>query len=158
VLAAGTLFMILEEIDYGLHYMQLFGEGYRPAFRNIHNTGDTTDRIKIAGNILMFGIFVVLPVLARFVKDARLRYVAPPLQALLCVVGLIAAVNIAIALERAGLPHNYALKNNLSEFQEIFVYFLWFAWLRELVRERTSPGNWFRRGAGRIGTQETMSE
>ena len=164
-LAAATTFMLLEELDYGLHFIGLFTEIKKVPIRNIHNIGETTNIIKVSGNVLHIGLFVILPIaahfaarlprrgkgaaarglrakIAGFLNDSRVRYFVPSYHGIITIVLMIATVNLALQLQGWDVPNNGRLRGNISEFQEIFVYGLWLAYFMELVHFREPPARW----------------
>ena len=99
VLAAFSIFILLEEVDYGTHWYAFwtapahvgwFTPASAPEFQallaqtdfraepfNIHNRGELTDLIKGCVSALMLGLFVVAPLCADRIRIPWLRRVVP---------------------------------------------------------------------------------
>jgi hypothetical protein len=129
-----TVFMFLEEIDYGLHWIEWMKEippGQSAHIRNIHNQGGATSDLKAVANVIVAAVFVILPYVDSL-KRFRLVKMASPSKMILFTV--IATVTIALthqALEPYDLPTNGGLNSNQSEFEEVLIYYTFFVYFRE---------------------------
>lgn len=133
---AGSLFMFLEEIDYGAHFRELFGglaPGRAPGFRNLHNLGNNSTRMKQAGDVVITLWFVLFPLVFRNTRNAVLRYFRPSCW-------FIPTAALSVAVSRVahwvgsgganGLAHSY------SEFRELVTYYMGFLYVLALSRRR----------------------
>jgi hypothetical protein len=129
-----TVFMFLEEIDYGLHWIEWMKEippGQSAHIRNIHNQGGATSDLKAVANVIVAAVFVILPYVDSL-KRFRLVKMASPSKMILFTV--IATVTIALthqALEPYDLPTNGGLNSNQSELEEVLIYYTFFVYFRE---------------------------
>jgi hypothetical protein len=136
-----TVFMFLEEIDYGLHWiewMRGIPPGQRAQIRNIHNQGKNTPDLKAAANVILAALFVILPYVDRL-KQFRLVKMASPSKMILFTVS--ATVLIALThqgLEPFNLPSNRVLDSNQSEFEELLMYYTFFVYFREKYAQFSS--------------------
>jgi len=123
LVAAGGAFLLLEEMDFGLHYWELvFGETGLTNL-NIHNQGEALPVIKRASDALTIILFLVIPLVAWRVSDPRLRYFLPDRLTAMTVLGGLAVSLLAHALDDARLYPDGPLSGNISEFRETFTYY-----------------------------------
>ena len=108
---------------------------------NLHNKGEVnewTKRIVDAGLVIGFAL-VPLFLASRF--PARLQAWIPDRHSVLTLVTSLLVSKTAHLLEDSGWPNNGAFRNNISEFREIFVYWLAWLYLGEIVlRRRMAQG------------------
>lgn len=148
LLGAGFVLMLLEEIDYGLHYYEWWrGEVVFDGPRNLHNEGDTTQRLKVAADTVNLLWFVVLPLAALRARSLWLRYLIPPPLILSTVAVALGISQLAHYLADLGLQPQIsggprlALAGNVSEFRETVVYYIWLLYVHEVVVRRRWPGD-----------------
>jgi hypothetical protein len=139
-----TALMVLEEVDYGLHWiewMKGIPPGQGAEIRNIHNQGENTDELKAFGNFILAAVFVVLPYIDRL-KRFRLVKIASPSKRMAFTV--IATALVALthqALDPYNLPSNGALDSNQSEFEELLIYYTFFVcFFERYIHLRRAPG------------------
>jgi len=125
-LLAGSLFMLLEEIDYGFQYAI-----DTPV--NVHEFGSvesTLEHVARFGGLTFFGGFAIV-----FAGSANrlLRYLAPDRFAVLTILLVTAFWEVAIRLPRGGGP----LAGDEIEFAEIGVYYLVLLYAYDMVFRRT---------------------
>jgi len=134
VLALGAAFLLLEETDYGMQYVE---DG---APRNLHRIGYTETVLQHAarfGLLTFFGGFAIL-----FAKSRRplLRYLAPDRFAVLTILLLTAFQEIVWRLApRFPLDHG-SLSGNEIEFAEFGVYYLLLLYAADMVFWRQYDG------------------
>jgi hypothetical protein len=126
VLLAGSLFMLLEEIDYGFQY-----SGDTPV--NVHELGSvevTLEHIARFGGLTFFGGFAIV-----FAESANrsLRYLAPDRFAVLTILLVTACWEVAIRLPRGDGP----LAGHEIEFAELGVDYLVLLYACDMVFRRT---------------------
>ena len=141
VVACVVFFM--EEIDWGDHYWSALTGAQRPAgeYFNLHNQGDINRWLKKTVDIGFVLLFFFLPLAKERVR-APLRPLLPKLHSALTLLGGVITSNLAHGLEDAGWENNGSLYNNISEFREIFTYWVVVLYLWELsaLRRRALVG------------------
>lgn len=144
--SAGVLFIFLEEIDYGLHYLDhIRGIEHHEArkVRNIHNQGDLTDVFKTISDTILVLWFFVLPWVVNERSNVWLRYFSPARMCSIAVVVMLLLSRFAHYLQDAGMGRvngvEGQLSTNISEFRELFVYWIWMLYFHRLVFRRQWP-------------------
>ena len=136
---AGTIVMLLEEIDYGLHLVDVM-HGRKPDYeqmRNLHNL-QSTKRLKQLSDVVMVLYFAVLPLLAPRLRQPWARHLAPDR---ICIVTLIATgvlTNVATWIQDTTVQAG-SISKNISEFTELNHYYLVAAYFYELTMRRPPP-------------------
>lgn len=143
LVALGTAFLLLEELDYGLHYYEYLAgvkHDETAVFRNLHNVGGRTAQLKSIGTVLAVVVFGIAPFALSGSKNRWVRYFTPsPYMALLLVVAVMTRT-IAHTLDARGL--GYGLAGNLSEFRELVLYYTGLAYTIVLARRTLdAPAN-----------------
>ena len=131
-MTAGAAFLVLEEVNYGQHYLALLtgvGSEQEVGPRSLHNIGATTDWLKLGGDIAIAALFVVVPLLRQLTGRAFLGPLTP---------GPWYVATVALMVLVSQVPHMLdglasdpgSLRHNLSEFRELMLYHLGalFAW------------------------------
>ncbi|HNR29538.1 MAG TPA: hypothetical protein PKI11_01500 [Candidatus Hydrogenedentes bacterium] len=134
------------------HLPRLLAEEFHLADEpfNLHNIGNATRRIKAAADLLIALLFVVVPLAAPKLKNPWIARFAPSRYAILTVLaivllryathGLGALEKLAYvkALEAGQVPREFgSISNNLSEFRELNVYYLFAVYLLDIVRRHS---------------------
>lgn len=139
---AGAVFLLLEEIDYGVHYyeyLQGLPVGAHRGFRNVHNVGNNSSLIKTASHGVLLLWFAVFPLALGRSRHPLVRYFVPPLWLL----GTLGCVQAAGALGRA-LSNLQAgahpLSHSMSEFTELITYYLGLLYVLVLSHRRLGGG------------------
>jgi hypothetical protein len=137
-LAGLMLFVFLEEIDYGAHFLEMLTgnsgslspDGWD---RNLHNrtlpSGEqVASYIKLGGNILVLAGFVVAPLALGDSRNRTVRLLVPSKWVIATVALTIAIARLAHVLDDAGFgiinDQQGNLHLNISEFRELLVYYL----------------------------------
>jgi hypothetical protein len=153
VVAVGSAFVLLEEIDFGLHYYEFLSGSLKPedATRNLHNLGDNLSSFKLAMNLGAGVLFVLVPILGWRLRrrSSLVAYLSTDLWYLLAFVIMLAASALAHPLEDAGLG-NDSLSGNMSEFREHNIYYLALVYFLDLFFCRVPP-----KGSRRSGPDPT---
>ncbi len=139
LVALCSIGLLLEEIDYGLHYWELFVGipiDEVSARRNLHNFGDLTNRIKQLSDTVMILFFVLLPLLSRRVPE-KWRFFLPEKYAALTAVCAVLISKLAHGFADAGYYTGGPISHNISEFREVFTYYIWLLYFTELVFHRS---------------------
>lgn len=137
--ACFSLFVLLEEMDYGLHLYELLrGVSMTEAAttRNIHNTYDLTDIMKNGSLVGMILLFVVLPFGFVRSSSALIRYTAPDKFSALTLVVMFLVRTLAHWLNDRGFGAGGTIHKNISEFRELLIYYLFMVYFLEVVFRR----------------------
>lgn len=144
VISAGTLFMLLEELDYGQHYLE-FLRGVpleqRSTLRSLHD-GANTQRLKLVSDITDIVFFLIFSIAARGRSEPWVQYLRPSIYSVGTVLASFVLARTAHALDHFGFGAGGALYSGLAEFREIFIYWLWFLYFGELRRRSMPPLPW----------------
>ena len=133
-----AVFVLMEEVDWGDHYVAaLTGRRLRPGEHfNLHNQGNVTGWTKrVVDTGLALG-FVLAPMLSERLPVRARPWLPSPYSFLTVVVALLSS-RAGHWLEDAGFPNNGSLRSNISEFREVFVYWLAWLYLAEIAIRRT---------------------
>ncbi len=136
---AGTILMLLEEVDYGLHLLDVMHDR-RPDYeqmRNLHNLR-STKRLKQLSDIVMVLYFAVLPLVAPRVRQPWLRQLAPDRICILTLIVTGVLTNTATWIQDTTLQVG-SISKNISEFTELNHYYLVAAYFYELTVHRPPP-------------------
>jgi hypothetical protein len=149
VITAMSVFMFLEEIDYGLHYVDYLNLNaeqaattmyidYDNEIRNLHNNGKGQNISKLIAYSLVIICFVIAPLTSSKIKDRSpvVKYLSPSLLIITTAISILIVNNIALYLYQHSEYTNQALKGNVSEFEEIMIYYIFLLYIAELVRSR----------------------
>ena len=137
LVALGATVQFLEEIDYGLHYYEaLTGipASERAVIRNIHNrhTESGVEFVRLIKPLMDLGLlifFVVLPLAAGRVSNARLRSFFPSRWSILLLVGIFLISRLAHYLDDGGHGLQGSLTQAIGEFRELGVYYLFMLYI-----------------------------
>lgn len=142
LVAAAGVFILLEELDYGTHFwwaIHGLDWGTRPVL-NVHNQGENSDRFKFVGNLLLGVFFVILPWFRFAAHRVWLRFLQPNRWFLLSIVAMVLLSQLAHTLEEAVPPEPNYLDNSMSEYRELFTYYVWMLYFGALAFRRAWPG------------------
>ncbi|MAA73502.1 MAG: hypothetical protein CMN28_02190 [Salinisphaeraceae bacterium] len=140
--AAGAVFVLLEELDYGTHHwwwINGWDMATRPGF-NIHNQGDNSDLMKDTSDILLVLMFLVFPWLGRKSDNVWIRYFRPSRLFNLSLIASMLFADVAHYIGDHHPPQNHYLAPNIGEFRELFTYYIWFLYIGTLTLYRAWPG------------------
>lgn len=141
LVAAASVFILLEELDWGTHFWwALHGLDWdtRPVL-NIHNQGENSDRFKFVGNLLLIVFFVILPWFRFAAHRVWARFFQPTRWYLLTAVAMVLLSRLAHTLEEAVPPEPNYLENSMSEYRELFTYYVWALYFGALAFKRQWP-------------------
>ena len=138
---AGALFIFLEEIDYGiLHTNYLAGNPLHDRSANhdwnLHNLSDINHFLKLGLDFTLIGFFLVFPLAAWKSTNRIILYLRPDLWFILTLTAMFIISRIAHALNRTDLGMDGALRNNMAEFREVNVYYIFLVYLIEFIFRR----------------------
>lgn len=141
-LAFITLFVFLEEIDYGLHYVQYFTGESNTLFRdvtgakNLHNLGNNARLFKRPFYPLMALLFIIGPLVAERIKYEYIRFFIPHKIIIATAFITIFSYLVPRLLVDWHIFPDGGFKNNIGEFSELMMYYIFFLYLKELIFER----------------------
>jgi hypothetical protein len=143
VIFLGTIFICLEEIDYGLHYYEyLMGlstdqlkmqSWNKDVIRNLHNQGNLTRYIKSSVYVL-FALVIVSPLILKKlkVKIKYIDYFAPQHYFIYTLLAMILLNSVGEYIDDSLKDEKIvALNKNVSEFEEVFIYYIVLLYLWE---------------------------
>lgn len=137
------VFLLLEEIDYGIHFYEFFkGENSGIRIRNWHNQENDGEqnvkRFKQIMDTLMFLLFILLPLLKNKIPIQFLKNIAPSRWFILGFVLVIGYANLAHFLDDRGQATINGLEGNLSgnisEFRELSNYYFFLIYALQLYK------------------------
>jgi len=142
--ALAGCFVLLEELDYGLHYFRLLsGRPLRDAggveYFNLHNIGENTSRFKNIGDLSMFLGFVVFPLVAARSRRPLVRRLCPDPMIIGSMVLMVCLSKGAHWLNAHFPPLPNPLEYRISEFREVFVYYVFLVYFYGLVFSSGRP-------------------
>lgn len=131
-----SIFIFLEEMDYGLHIQNLLAGKYAEELqqntlssppRSIHNMGDLTKYIKLTTYIMLVVYFVILPLINRFtdIKNVLLKKIIPSHYFIFTLLSMFVLNRVALYLDKLVQNDQYSsLHANVSEFEEVYIYYI----------------------------------
>jgi len=142
LLAVFSLFVFLEEIDYGNHFLKYFNGQENTIFSdltgklNFHNEGNNAKLFKRTIYPLMGLLFIVAPLIAVRIKNKFVRYLIPGRWFVIT-----AGITILSYLVPRFLVDFHILKDggfgvNIGEFSEMMIYYIFFLYLYEIIFEK----------------------
>ena len=138
-----SVFILLEEIDYGLHFYEWIMNvpaGEHVQDRNLHNFGKRTNRIKQLVDICMVLFFVVMPFALAKTRKPLVRYLTPDRFSVLTIMCMLLVRTLAHELNDRGFGVGGGIVKNISEFRELITYYLFTLYVFEIAIRRTPPG------------------
>ncbi len=137
------VFLFLEEIDYGIHFYEFFiGDNTGIEVRNWHNQRtdgeQNVKKSKQLMDILMFVLFIVLPLIRDKISIQFIRNITPSRWFIVGFVLVIAMAKVAHLLDDQGMGVINSTKGNLSgnisEFRELSNYYFFMLYALQLLR------------------------
>lgn len=136
-----VLFLFLEEIDYGrLHYSYLIGNPLTDRGTNndwnIHNLSNFNQFMKRGLDLFMIGFFCIFPIVSWKSKSPMVRYFRPDPWFIVIIITMFVISHLAHMINNAGLVMDGALKNNMAEFREVNIYYIFLIYLIDFIFRR----------------------
>jgi hypothetical protein len=133
-------FVFLEEIDYGLHWIEYLngtppGEFIPVEGRNWHNEGDRTSIMKDLVTVSCILLFVIAPFAFRNSNNRLIRYLLPAKQYAAGFLGIVLISRLAHYLRDLDLGAD-GIKQNVGEFRELGMYYLYMIWSYTIIFKR----------------------
>ena len=145
-----SVFMLLEEIDYGYHFWNYFN-GIRPqddlVIHNIHNQGKNTIKILMWVCYAIILLFImIMPHLKKDRLPVWIMNLIPSIKLHFTVLSIPLISRIPHILNNMNFETNQSLYHNLSEFEELAIYYVFFLFFYEmksrlLDQELFKPGH-----------------
>ena len=150
-----SVLVLLEEIDYGLHYydyilgkskQQIESESWnKNLIRNFHNQGNLTFYIKLI-TYIAFVLLIFSPYLLRKIKinNKYLNQIAPRHYLIYSILSMVFLNRVALYIDKEFKQNDInSLNSNISEFEEVFIYYIVFLYLLEksTLLLTSSPSN-----------------
>lgn len=149
IVAAGATFMFFEEIDYGTHWWSALhgrADDYLPF--SLHNTGRNSDKFKKAGDATMIAFFGIFPLAAWRPWNRWIELFRPSAWFLASLASMLLLSEIAHELNDRGFRGGSPIRDSLSEFRELFVYYVWLVYFLDVARRRVRTTGDGRTAAG----------
>lgn len=142
-----SILIFLEEFDYGLHVIdyfkgktqeQLIAEAKANPVRNLHNQGQILPYLKRITYFSFALVIIVIPLVTRKIKNLNryIKYliVSPYIAYLLISMALIGQLTMYL---NSNVEYEHiSLYNNLSEFEEVLIYYIAFLYIFELSKKQ----------------------
>ena len=144
LVAATSLFLLLEETDYGRHlYKYFIDPSYRWPIWNVHfmQMGLLNRILLVVVYTMLPLFFCILPFVARKSSNLWVKYLSPEPHSLGTVLGMILVSQSSQFLNNLDMYAEFSRKSGMimSEFGEGFVHLLFFLYFYEIVYKRTTP-------------------
>jgi len=137
LLALGFTFLFLEEIDYGLHYLEFFNlREAETEVRNLHNQGNLLGYMKKTMYAVVFIFFIILPFLQEKFNKFYLATWIPSKLIIITAMCLTIWSQIAQFIYHSTIETNNSLEKNISEYEELLVYYLFLVYVIEMIQRK----------------------
>lgn len=141
-LSVFALFVLLEEIDYGLHFLRYF-KGRSDTFfvdmtgkANVHNLGNNAKLFKRSIYPLMLILFIITPLYVHKFKNPVFKYLIPNKWFVVTAIITIFSYAVPRLLVDFNILEDGGFGVNIGEFSEIMVYYIFFLYLYEVIFEK----------------------
>ncbi len=147
LVALFSIFIFLEEVDYGKHWADYFYGVKRSLLydvagvTNIHNQGNNAKIFKRSVYGLMVIIFFVAPFLKNKIKNKYITYFIPEPKIILTLSLIVIADLLPRFFVRFGIFADAGFGNNIGEFSEIIFYYIFLLYVIQLVFEHKWPAS-----------------
>ena len=137
-----TLFVFLEEIDYGAHFRAYFTNDSHTLFNdltgrtNLHNVGNNAKLFKRSIYPFMGIFFLTAPLFINRIKSPILRYLIPNKWIITTAILTIFSYLIPRILVDFNIFEDGGFGVNIGEFSEIMVYYIFFLYLHEIIYKK----------------------
>ena len=144
IVAATSLFLLLEEMDYGRHIYKYFID---PTFKweiwNVHfmQQGLLNKILLVVVYTMLPLFFCLLPFVARKSSNLWLKYLSPEPHSLGTVLGMVLVSQISQFLNNLDTFAEFSRQSGMimSEFGEGYVHLLFFLYFYEIIYKRHTP-------------------
>jgi len=134
---AGSVFLFLEEIDYGYHYYNYLVNGviFDPVSHNFHNQEKHTINNMMKICYLIMAAFIILPYIRPEKLPPWLQFLTPSSRLQFTILVLPLTGRFPLWLNTMGYKTNGSLHDNLSEFEELGIYYIFLLYFSEMFRK-----------------------
>ncbi len=142
LLSVFSLFIFLEEIDYGNHFLKYFKGQDNTVFSdltgklNVHNMGNNAKLFKRSVYPIMGILFIVSPLVRDKLSSPLLKYLIPSKWIITTAILSIFSYLIPWMLVEFNILKDGGFGINIGEFSEIMVYYIFFLYLYEIIFEK----------------------
>jgi hypothetical protein len=147
MLSIFSLFVFLEEIDYGRHWVLYFKGHEHTLFRdltgkrNIHNLGNNAKLFKRSIYPFMGLLFILAPLFLNRIKNPILRYLTPSKWFIITAIITVFSYVVPRLLVDLHIFEDGGFGWNIGEFSEIMVYYIFFLYLYEIIFDKSISGS-----------------
>ncbi len=137
-----SLFLVLlflEELDYGLHYIEYFSNeppAESTEIRNFNNQGDNNYYLRQASYVVMVLFFVVLPLVQDKIKNTFIKHFCANRYLVSTFAVYLFIGQLSRWLPRLGMPNNQSLWGNHQEFEELILYYIILLYVYEIAIQK----------------------
>ena len=133
----GFLFLFMEEIDYGLHYIELFNDREGSGeIRNLHNQKGVLSYMKKTIYLVVFVFFMIIPFLRSKLSNFKISNWIPSKLIVITALCLTLWSQIAQFIYHSSIVTNNSLEKNISEYEELLIYYLFLVYVLEMLNKR----------------------
>jgi len=144
IVAAMSLFLLLEEMDYGRHlYKYFIDPSYKRKIWNVHfmQHGLLTHILNAVVYSMLPLFFCILPLVARKSSNPWVKYLSPEPYSIGTVLGMVLLSQTSQFLNNLEMFVGFSKKSGMimSEFGEGYVHLLFFLYFYEIIYKRNTP-------------------
>jgi len=146
LIALFAIFIFLEEIDYGKHWMQyMYGTKKSLIYdatgvTNFHNQGNNAKLFKRLVYGLMMIIFFIAPFFKKKIKNEYISYLIPESKIISTLILVVFADFVPRFLVHFNIFEDAGFGNNIGEFSEVIFYYIFLLYVIQLIWEKKWPG------------------
>jgi hypothetical protein len=132
-----ALFVFLEEIDYGQHYINYINNPDADQNRinpNIHNIPNVNNQLRLFFYCLIAIFIIILPYFSSSTLPSLLMHFVPDIRLQLTILAFLVISKMAGIFNNLSHFTNMALNGNISEFEELPLYYLFLVYVYELYQ------------------------
>jgi hypothetical protein len=137
-----VVFTFVEEIDYGYHYIHYLNDAdiaERSINHNVHNTPNVNNYIRLVFYIVILIFVIILPYFPSIKLPSFIKHFVPTIHLQLTVLAFLVISKLVGIFNNISTSTNMVLDGNLSEFEELALYYLVTVYVHRLYRnERIS--------------------
>jgi hypothetical protein len=139
-----ALFVFLEEIDYGHHYINYINNAGADQLRvnhNLHNIPDVNNHLRLFFYCLIAIFIIILPYFSSSRLPSLLNHFASDIRLQLTVLAFLVISKVAGIFNDLSNFTNMALHGNISEFEELPLYYLFLIYVYKLYSKELNAVN-----------------
>ncbi len=147
LISAFSIFVFLEEMDYGAHFVELIGgneamilKQYIPS-KNLHNQGNNAIIFKRSVKLMIVLIFMIAPLLRFKIKNPYILYLIPQPRIVIVTLLTVLVYYLPQKVVTLHLAIDGGLGINIAEFSEVMIYFIFLVYLQQLTFVNRFPAD-----------------